>query len=127
MNIGKNNIFESDKGNSEIDLNKDILLNIVQLSCKEVDGVAEFSPRFFGQLKKIFNSAYEDGIKIKTTSEGLIIDIFIEIEYGKNINEIVYKVQRNIKNNVSSMLDINVRQINVSIIDVMIGKEENDG
>ena len=44
--------------------------------------------------------------------------------YGYNVSEIAYRVQENIKNSLSAMIDIDINKINVHVLDVEFPKEE---
>ena len=98
-------------------INKNMLLSIVTLATKEIAGVVSLAQQPYLGLKKIFNKNIGDGVAIKFTNLGLVIDVYVVIEIGYEVADVVYRVQQNIKNNMSSMLDLPIKAINVHIMD----------
>lgn len=98
-------------------INKNMLISIVTLATKEIAGVVSIAPQPYFGLKKIFSKNCGQGVAIKFTNLGLVIDVFIVIEIGYEVADVVYRVQQNIKNNMSSMLDLPIKAINVHIMD----------
>ena len=112
-----------EKGN--ISCNKDILSSIISLATKEISGVACLCDCIFGRLSKFFKNTEAKGVKIKfDKNASLLIDVYIKIYNGNTVPDIAYKVQENIKNNISSMVDMKTAKVNVHVMGVMFKTEE---
>lgn len=112
-----------EKGN--ISCNKDILSSIISLATKEISGVACLCDGIFGRLSKFFKNTEAKGVKIKfDKNASLLIDVYIKIYNGNTVPDIAYKVQENIKNNISSMVDMKTAKVNVHVMGVMFKTEE---
>ena len=98
-------------------INKSMMLSIVTLATKEIAGVVDIKQPPVQQLKKVFSQNIGDGVSIKFTQLGLIIDVYIVVEIGYSANDIVYRVQQNIKNSISTMVEMPIKAINVHIVD----------
>lgn len=98
-------------------INKNMLLSIVTLATKEINGVVDVAPQPLQNVKKIFSKNIGDGVVIKFTQLGLIIDVYIVVEIGYSANDIVYRVQQNIKNSISTMIELPIKAVNVHIVD----------
>jgi len=98
-------------------INKNMLLSIVSLATKEIAGVVNLAQQPYYNLKKIFSKNCGQGVAIKFTHLGLVIDVYVVIEIGYEVADVVYRVQQNIKNSMSSMLDLPIKAINVHIMD----------
>ena len=48
----------------------------------------------------------------------LIIDVYLKVFAGTNIPDISFRVQENIKNNISSMVEMKTGKINIHIVGV---------
>jgi len=46
-----------------------------------------------------------------------VVDVYIVVEIGFEVADVVYRVQQNIKNSISTMLDLPIKAINVHIMD----------
>lgn len=111
------------KGN--ITLNKNILLSVINLAAKEIAGVSSLSDDFGSAIKKWFSNNYYEGVKITYDKDNIVVDVYLNVYYGYNVSEIAYRVQENIKNSLSAMIDIDIDKINVHVLDVDFPKEEN--
>ena len=98
-------------------INKGMMLSIVTLATKEVAGVLDVAQPPLQKFKKIFSQHVGNGVNIKYTQLGLIIDVYIVVEIGYSVNDVVYRVQQNIKNSISTMIEMPIKAINVHILD----------
>ncbi len=117
------NEFNEDKG--KITCDRNILLSIISLATKEINGVASLEDSFWMKMKRFFNKSDSTGVRIKMSQTGqLNVDVYIKIFSGINVPDIAYRVQENIKNNIVSMVDMRVGKINVHIVGVDFKTEE---
>lgn len=117
------NILEENKG--KITCNRNILLSIITLATKEINGVSGLFDGFLAKTKKVFVKNDSKGVKIKfDINSHLIIDVYVKVYYGYNVPEIAFRIQENIKNNISSMVDMKTAKVNVHVIGVDFMKEE---
>lgn len=111
------------KGN--VVYNKNILLSVINLAAKEIAGVSSLSDNFGSAIKKWFSDNYYEGVKITyDKQDNITVDVYLNVFYGYNVSEIAYRVQENIKNSLSAMIDIDINKINVHVLDVEFPKEE---
>lgn len=98
-------------------INRNMMLSIVTLATKEIPGVVDVAQPKLQNIKKIFSQNVGEGVSIKFTQLGLIIDVFIVVEVGYSANDVVYRVQQNIKNSIVTMIEMPIKAINVHIVD----------
>ena len=98
-------------------INRNMMLSIVALATKEIAGVVDIATPPMQKFKKVFSQNVGDGVAIKFTQLGLIIDVYIVVEIDYSANDIVYRVQQNIKNSISTMIELPIKAINVHIVD----------
>src|SRR5574344_1761590 len=99
----------------KVTCNKNILLSIINLATKEIPGVSSLCDNFASGIKKVFSNNYTNGVKVEYGKNGILVDVFINVLAGYSVPDIAYKVQENIKNGISSMLDVNIESINVHV------------
>ena len=111
-------IVNTNKG--KIVYDKSVLLSIINLSTKEIEGVSCVKDNFGSLAKKWFSNKYYDGVKVDYENNGITINIYLSIEYtqGNSVSEIAYKVQENVKNGISYMTDVIINSINIHVIGV---------
>ena len=117
-----NEIKSSNKG--KVTCNKQILLSIINLAAKEIAGVDSLCENFSSGLKKLFSNNMSEGVKVEYTNDGVNVDIYLNIEYGYNVSDVSHRVQENVKNSISSMIDVKLNNINVHIMGVVFKEED---
>lgn len=117
---------EAIKNKGKINCNKNVLLSIINLAAKEISGVDSLCSNFSSGIKKFFSNNVSEGVKIAFENEGITVDIYLNILYGYNVTDVAHRVQENVKNGISSMIDIKVNSINVHIMGVEFGAEINE-
>jgi uncharacterized alkaline shock family protein YloU len=122
MYDNKNNIKKQAKGN--VTYGSDIVLSVINLATKEIAGVSSIVTKFGSALKRWFSNNYYDGVKITYNKNAMHIDVYINVCFGYNVTEVAFRVQENIKNSLSGMIDIKIDKINVHVLGVEIPKDE---
>ncbi|MBO5103261.1 MAG: Asp23/Gls24 family envelope stress response protein [Clostridia bacterium] len=108
-----------------VSYNKTILLSIINLAAKEISGVAGLCENFGGsKLGKLFSTNYYEGVKVVHSSDGLAIDVYINVYSNYNVADVACRVQENIKNSITSMTEATVKSINVHVLGVEFAKAE---
>jgi len=90
-------------------------------------GVVAFSPVFSDNFSKNFFSkdpVYK-GIKVAQNDDGIYIDIFVVVEYGKKIPVVAWDIQENVQRQVEDLTDTPVKAVNIHVQGVQ-KKGEND-
>ena len=117
---------EDMKNKGKITLDRNILVSIINLAAKEINGVESVCNKHRSFFKKILKR-YDDGVEIKFEKNGaLTIDVYINIYIGFNVPDIAYRVQENVRNSLATMVALKPMKINVHIVDVECDKEVAD-
>ena len=106
-------------GPNETYINKNMVVSIVSLATKEIQGVVDVYQPTRLSIKRIFNRNIGKGVKIKYTNLGVLIDIYVVVETDCEVNDVVYRIQQNIKNSLTTLLPIKIKAINVHIMDAV--------
>lgn len=104
-------------GDSNTYMNKNMILSMVSLATKEIKGVIDVYQSTKLTLKRLFTKNVGKGVRIKDTPNGILIDIYVIVATDVKVNEIVYKIQQNVKNSLTSLIPIKIKAINVHIKD----------
>jgi uncharacterized alkaline shock family protein YloU len=73
-----------------------------------------------------FNGFMRKGIRINQTEEGLMLDLYITVEYGVKIPEIAWNIQERVKKDVESVIDQPVKKVNIHVQGVHFPEEVAD-
>lgn len=110
-------------GKGKVEIDRDILLSIINLATKEINGVHSLTNDYLPLYKKMVKPKNE-GVSIKFDINGnLTVDVYIKVYIGYSVPDIAYRVQENIKNSLSSMVGLNPGKINVHVYGVECDEE----
>lgn len=111
----------------KITCNRNILLSIINLATKEISGVSALSSSLKSKVKSVFSNNKNPGVSIRFSPNGaLTVDVYIRIYYGSSVPDIAYKIQENIKNGISAMVDMKAAKVNVHVMGVDFETEGTD-
>ncbi len=113
------NIYKSNsEGRGAVNTNKNIILSIINLATKEIAGVSSLASNFGSGIKKLFSENYYEGVKVVENPDGINVDIYFNILSGYSVSDVAHKVQQNVKNAITSMMDVKINKVNVHIMGV---------
>lgn len=117
----KNETFE----NGQVKISDDVIGIISGIAATEIDGVNSMHTGFVEGFSNLFNkNNYSKGIKVDINNENVIIDIFINIDYGYKISKVAEEVQKKVKKEVETMTDLKVVKVNVNVQNIITEKEK---
>ena len=108
----------NNEGRGSVSTNKNIILSIINLATKEIAGVSSLASNFGSGIRKLFSENYYEGVKVVENPEGINVDIYFNILTGYSVSDVAHKVQQNIKNAITSMMDVKINKVNVHIMGV---------
>lgn len=112
-----------DTSNGKITLDRKILVSIINLAAKEINGVESVTNTNRSWIKKLFNR-YDDGVDIKFEANGaLTVDVYLNLYIGYNVPDVAYRVQENIKNSLATMVALKPLKINIHVNNIECDKE----
>ncbi len=122
--MSENIINNDDLEYGNVKISDDVIAIIAGVAATEIPGVAGMSGGITGGIAEILGMKnLSKGVKVELGDEDVAIDIFIIVEYGSNITDIGNKVQKNVKNSIETMTDLNVVEVNVYVQGVNIQKD----
>ena len=98
-------------------LNKNMILSMVTLATKEIQGVVDVYQSTKLSFTRLFDKNIGKGVRIRETLNGVIIDVYVIVSTEVEVNDIVYRIQQNVKNSLTSLIPIKIKAINIHIKD----------
>ena len=99
-----------------ITISDDVIATIASKATCEVEHVCSLSSGIGSNITELLGvKNFNKPIKIESSEEGCIIDIYVDIEYGAKIDKVGYEIQSSVKAAVEEMTDIHVLQVNVYV------------
>ena len=92
---------------------RDILFTVISLAAKEIQGVAQLVGG-----RRLFGKSNTEGVKVNFLNDGIEVAIFIKVNHNVNIPNLASRIQENIKNGIASMLEVEVKNIDINVVGV---------
>lgn len=104
---------------------RSVVIQIIELACKEISGVASFAVNAKNVIKGMVSKKFKKGIYLNFTEEGIETTVYLNAMFGHSVSDVAYRVQENIKKSVESMTEYKLKKINVIIVGVSFQAEES--
>lgn len=88
----------------QVKISNEVIVTIAGLAALEVENVETITTITDKLLKN-------NGVKIQIDEEQIILDIYVNIEFGESIPDTAFKIQENVKNTVETMTGLEVSLI----------------
>ena len=110
-------IEKNDPGLGMLKIAQDVIVSYVTDAVSATAGVHDFSGNLGDTLSKSFlgKESKFKGVKIDDSEKGYAIDLYVVVEYGVKIPEVAWSIQRNVKERLEEVMDINVETINIHV------------
>ncbi len=97
-------------------IQKEAIASIARQSTLQSYGVVGLAPKnLFESIRQILKKDAKYGVDVDFDHEGLLIDLYIMVEYGTRIKSITNSVVNSVKYNVEKTIGLPVRRINVHV------------
>lgn len=111
----------------QIELLDDVIATVVGGSTTEIFGVVGMASK--SAIKDNFQALlrkenYAKGVIVKSTPEGITVDVYTVMSYGVKISEVSKNIQERVKFNLENQLGISVDSVNVYVQNIKVVGEE---
>jgi len=115
--------MEEKYGNVKID--NEVLASIAALGAKKVQGVHRIFTSLVGGLAQIIKKAPDAGVRVIVGENEVSFELKVIVDYGTNIPEVTYQIQKTIKEEVERMSGLKVANVDVIVHGVHISKKQS--
>lgn len=114
-----------DAGLGNVEIAPVVIEVIAGIATIEIKGVSSTRGNFAtGVAERFGKKTHGKGIKVELTDTGVVIDVFVVVDYGVTIPAVAQKIQRNIRQALMNMTALAIEEINVHVVGVQMDKEE---
>lgn len=111
----------------QVKISDDVIIIIAGIAAGSVKGVSTARTGMAEGISNLFSkNNYSKGIKVEINENTVVLDIFINVEYGYKISEVAKEVQAAVKKEVETMTDMNVAGVNVHVLNITQEKIKDD-
>ncbi|MGB4439322.1 MAG: Asp23/Gls24 family envelope stress response protein [Sedimentibacter sp.] len=109
----------------QVKISDDVVIIIAGIATSGVKGVSTTRTGVAEGISNLFSkNNYSKGIKVEINENIVVLDIFINVEYGYKINEVAREVQAAVKKEIETMTDLQVASVNVHVLNIIQEKEK---
>jgi uncharacterized alkaline shock family protein YloU len=104
-------------GIGNVRISEEVVATIASVAALEVEGVCSLVPYSGGDIKKLISSKRSPGkvAKIDLTGGEITVELGVILSYGIRMQEVIGKLQSEVKYAVESMTGMKVRAVNVYV------------
>ncbi|MDW5300324.1 MAG: Asp23/Gls24 family envelope stress response protein [Sedimentibacter sp.] len=110
----------------QVKISDDVVIIIAGIATSGVKGVSTTRTGVAEGISNLFSkNNYSKGIKVEINENIVVLDIFINVEYGYKINEVAKEVQAVVKKEIETMTDLEVTSVNVHVLNIIQEKDKD--
>ncbi len=98
-----------------VKIDDEVIGTIAAIAAKSIPGVHRIATSFVGGIALFFRKIPDAGVKVSVKEDGVHLSLGIIVDYGINIPELTWKVQRVIKEEVEKSTGFKVVQVNITV------------
>lgn len=115
-------IETSSKNNplGEIKVSAEVLEVIVGIATLEVDGVYGMRANLQSDIRTMLGrNEHSKGVSLNTDELGATVDVYCYFNYGVNVPKVANNIQKNVRDQVYHMTDVELDEVNVHIVAIV--------
>lgn len=115
-----------DTGLGKVEIAPEVIEVITGIAATEVDGLFAMRGNFAtGVVERFGKKAHSKGVKVELSESGILIDLFVVLNFGVSIPQVAEKLQSNIRQTLKNMTALEIDEINIHVVGIqMDGKDQ---
>ncbi|GAA0602722.1 fatty acid biosynthesis protein YqhY [Virgibacillus siamensis] len=111
----------------KVEIAPEVIEVITGIAASEVDGLSSMRGNFAtGVVERFGKKSHSKGVKVELTEEGILIDLFVVLNFGVSIPQVAQKVQDNIRQTLKNMTALEIDEINIHVVGIQMDDEADD-
>ena len=110
----------------QIKIDPSVLEVILGIAAEKVDGIINMRGNLTSGIKHVFGR--EDrgkGVNVSVDQAGkLSADVYVYVEAGTNVPSVAMKLQKNLKQQLKQMTDLELKEINIHVVGLVFPEDE---
>ncbi|MEN1970131.1 Asp23/Gls24 family envelope stress response protein [Lentibacillus sp. N15] len=108
-----------------VEIAPEVIEVITGIAASEVDGLSSMRGNFAtGVVERFGKKSHGKGVKVELTDAGIVIDLYVVLNFGVAIPEIAQKLQTNIRQTIKNMTALEIAEINIHVVGIQMESNE---
>lgn len=109
-----------------VEIAPEVIEIITGIAASEIDGLSSMRGNFAsGVVERLGKKSHSKGVKVELTESGILVDLYVVLNFGVSIPEVAQKLQTNIRQTIKNMTALEIDEINVHVVGVQMEGKEN--
>ncbi|WP_076459371.1 Asp23/Gls24 family envelope stress response protein [Limosilactobacillus caccae] len=118
-------LSSEDQSLGTIQISPRVLEIIAGIAASEIDGVSKMYGSFANSVSELLGrSDHRRGVKLSSNDEDISLDVDVYVEYGVSVPKVAAQIQDKVKQQITLMTDLKVKEVNVHIKGIVTAKED---
>lgn len=114
----------NDSSLGKVEIAPEVIEVITGIAASEVEGLSTMRGNFAtGVVERLGKKSHGKGVKVDITENGILIDLYVVLNFGVSIPEIAQRLQTNIKQTIKNMTALDIDEINVHVVGIQMKPE----
>lgn len=111
-------------GLGKVEIAPEVIEVIAGIAASEVEGLANMRGNFAtGVVEKFGKKSHSKGVKVELTESGILVDVYVVLDFGVSIPDVAQKIQANIRQTLKTMTSLDISEVNVHVVGLQMEKE----
>ena len=106
--------IENERFVGQTNFHSGLLHSLIVLSVQDIKGVTKLCDKSF-RFRRTFNKSLRQGVSVNFGFDGVTIEVWIWTEFGYSAADVCYRIQENVINVVSGLIEDKVKNVHVRI------------
>ncbi|MEW9674571.1 Asp23/Gls24 family envelope stress response protein [Lentibacillus sp. L22] len=109
----------------KVEIAPEVIEVITGIAASEVDGLSSMRGNFAaGVVERLGKKSHGKGVKVELTDSGILIDLYVVLNFGVSIPEVAQKLQTNIRQTIKNMTALEIAEINIHVVGIQMENRE---
>ncbi len=110
----------------KVEISPEVIEVIAAIAASNVEGVAAMRGNFAtGVAERFGRKSHRKGVRVDLAEHGIVLDIYVIIEYGFSIPAVGQEIQRHIRQELQNMTALDVDEINIHVVGIQFEQEDS--
>lgn len=111
----------------KVEIAPEVIEVITGIAASEVDGVSSMRGSFATDVVERFGKkTHSKGVKVDLTENGILIDLYVVLNFGVSIPQVAEQLQTNIRQSLKNMTALEIAEINVHVVGIQMEQENQE-
>lgn len=104
-----------------VEIAPEVIEIITGIAASEINGLSSMRGNFAsGVVERFGKKSHGKGVKVDLTETGIMIDLYVVLDFGISIPQFAQELQTNIRQTIKSMTALEIAEINVHVVGIQM-------